>query len=80
MNLQKERGFGNGVSVASPMIKSAIRMEKMEKKAFVVRITDLFLMGSFCFIFEFPLDSWKDNLVISMIKSLFPYQGLIISY
>ena len=59
---------------ASPMIKSATRIEKMEKKACVVRIAYIFLVGSFFFIFEFPFDSWEDNLVISMIKSLFPYQ------
>ena len=35
---------------------------------------------SFSFILEFLLDYREDNLVILEIKSLFPYQGLILSY
>ena len=69
----KRKGSGDGVPITFPMIKSATRMEKIEKKACVVRIAYLFLVGSFCFIFEFPLDSWKDNLVISVVESLLPY-------
>ena len=67
MNLQKERGLGDGVPTASPMIKSVKRMEKMEKKLCDVRIMYISLVGSFYFILEFLLDSWKDNLVISAI-------------
>ena len=50
----------------------------MKKKVRVVRIAYLSLMGSLCFILEFLLDSWKDNLVILAIKSLFPYQRPIL--
>ena len=78
MNLQKERGSGGGVSAASPMIKSVKMMEKMEKKVCVVRIAHLSLVGSFCFILGFLLNSWKDNLVILAIESLFPYQKPIL--
>ena len=35
---------------------------------------------SLCFILEFLLDFKKDNLVILVIKSLFPYQRLILPY
>ena len=31
-----------------------------------------------CFILEFLLDFRKDNLVILVIRYLFPYQGLVI--
>ena len=69
-----------GVPIASPMIKLVTRMEKIEKKAYVVKIAYLFFVGSFYFIFEFPFHSWKDNLVISVIKYFFPYGGLILPY
>ena len=36
--------------------------------------------GSLCFIFEFFVDFRKDNLVILVIRSLFPYQGLVLPY
>ena len=36
--------------------------------------------GSLCFIFEFLLDFRKDNLMILVIRSLFPYQGLVLPY
>ena len=35
---------------------------------------------SFCFIVKFLLDYREDNLVIFVIKSLFPHQGLILPY
>ena len=49
-------------------------MEKMEKEFYLIRIAYLSLVGSFCFILEFALDSWKGNLVISAVESLIPYQ------
>ena len=33
---------------------------------------------SLCFILEFLLDFWKDNLMILMMKFLFPYQRSIL--
>ena len=36
-----------------------------------IRVAYLSLMGSLCFILGFLFDSWKDNLVILAIKSLF---------
>ena len=52
----------------------------MERKKEVetVIFAYLSLRGSLCFIFEFLIDSRKDNLVILVIKSLFPYQGPIL--
>ena len=50
----------------------------MKKKVYAVRIAYFSLVGSFCFILGFLLDSWKDNLVILAIESLFPYQRPIL--
>ena len=36
--------------------------------------------GSFYFILEFLLDFRKDNLVIFVIRFLFPYQGLVLPF
>ena len=36
--------------------------------------------GVFLFYIEFLLDYMEDNLMILMIQSLFPYQGLILPY
>ena len=79
MNLQK-RGSDDNVPSISPMIKSKKMMEKMKKKVYIVRIAYISLIESFCFILEFLLDSWKDNLVILAIESLFPYQIPILLY
>ena len=62
------------------MLKLAKRMEKVRKKIYAVRIAYLFLMRSFSFILEFLLDFWKDNLVMSMVESLIPYQKSILLY
>ena len=70
----EKRGFDSGVSAASPMIKSAKRMEKIKKKVYAVIIAYLSLVESLCFILEFLLNPWKDNLVNLAIESLFPYQ------
>ena len=53
-------------------------MEKMKKKLCDVRIVYLSLVGGFCFILEFILDFWKDNYVIFVIESLFPYKRPIL--
>ena len=50
----------------------------MKKEVCAVRIAYLSLVGIFCFILEFLLDSWKDNLVTLAIESFFPYQRPII--
>ena len=50
----------------------------MKKRICAVKIAYLSFMGSLCFILEFLFDSWKDNLVILVIKSLFPYQRPIL--
>ena len=42
--------------------------------------TYIFLVGNFCFILEFFLDFWKDNLVMSAVESLIPYQRPIHPY
>ena len=55
-------------------------MEKRKKEVSAVGVAYLSLRGSLCFIFEFLLDFRKDNLVILVIRSLFPYQGLVLSY
>ena len=65
----------------SPMIRSAKRMEKKRKGISAVEVCIPFPRGeSLCFILEFLLDYREDNLRIFAIKSLFPYQGLILLY
>ena len=80
MNLQKENGYGGDVPATSLMLKLAKRMEKVRKKIGAIRIAYLFLMESFSFILEFLLDFWKDNLVMSVVESLLPYQRSILLY
>ena len=59
-------------------------MEKSKKGVRVVGIAYLSLGGggggSLCFILKFLLDFRKDNLMILVIRSLFPYQGLVLPY
>ena len=62
------------------MLKLAKRMEKVGKKIDAVRIACLFLIGSFSFILEFFLYFLKDNLVMSAVESLLPYQRPIFLY
>ena len=70
MNLQK-REKGNGVPTASPMLKLAKRIKKIKRPIDVDKTTYLFLLerggggGGVLFIFEFFLDFWKDNPIIS---------------
>ena len=67
-------GSGNGVSATSLMIKSAKMVEKRKKGVSEVGVAYLSLMGSLRFILEFLLDYKKDNLMILLIRFLFPYQ------
>ena len=46
----------------------------------MVRVSYLFLVGNFRFILEFLFDFWKNNLVMSTVESLFPYQRPILPY
>ena len=55
-------------------------MKKRKKGVSTVEVPYLSLRGSLCFILEFFLDFRKDNLVILVIRSLFPYQGLVLPY
>ena len=65
---------------ASPIIKSAKGWRRERKELVQLGLHTFPLGGSFCFILEFLLDFRKDNLVILVIKSLFPYQGLVFPY
>ena len=68
------------------MLNLAKRMEKIKKPIGVDKIAYLFFFfffffcGGFSFIFEFLLNFWKDNPVMSAIESLIPYQKLILRY
>ena len=80
----KKKGFGGGVSTASPMIKSA-KGRRRERRELGRRRERRGGgggggVGSLCFIFEFLLDFRKYNLVILVIRFIFPYQGLVRSY
>ena len=57
-------------------------MEKRKNGVCAVGVAHLSLGGgeSFCFILEFLFDFRKDNLMILVIKSLFPYQELDLPY
>ena len=46
----------------------------------MVRVSYLFLVGNFRFILEFLFDFWKNNLVMSVIESLIPYERPILPY
>ena len=50
----------------------------MKRRICAIRIAYLPLVGSLCFILGFLPESWKDNLLILAIESLFPYQKLIL--
>ena len=81
MNLQeKEKRDTVAVCTASSMLKLAKRMEKIRKPISVNRIAHLFSVGGFSFLLEFLLDFWKDNPVMSMVKSLLPYQRPILFF
>ena len=59
-------------------------MEKRKKGVSVVGVEYFYLGegegGSLYFILEFLLDFRKDNLVILVIRYLFPYKGLVFPY
>ena len=55
-------------------------MKKRKKGVREVGVAYLSLRRSIHFIFEFLLDFKKDNLVILVIRSLFPYQVLVLPY
>ena len=69
-----KRGSGGGMPAASPMLKSAKRIEKKEKEVPQLGLCTFPSLGSSCFILEFVFDFRKDNLVILMMRFLFPYQ------
>ena len=62
------------------MIKSGKGVEKRNKGVGAVGVAYLYFVESLCFILEFLLDYRKDNLVILLIRFIFPYQGLVLSY
>ena len=49
-------------------------MKKMKKKVYAVRIAYLLSWEGSCLILEFVLDFRKDNIMILVNKSLFPYR------
>ena len=61
-------------------------MEKRLKRVSAIGVAYLSLGGGgggggdLCFILEFLLDLRKDNVVILVIRSFFPYQGLVLPY
>ena len=73
----KNKGSNGDVSVISPMLKLAKDGEE-GKGSKTVRVAYLSLVGSFCFIFEFLLYSWKYNLMHFVVESLLPYQRPIL--
>ena len=48
-------------------------MEKINKRVNAVGVSYISVVGSFHFILEFLLYYRKDNIVISVIRSLFSY-------
>ena len=77
--MQNKKGFDDGVSIASPMIKSTKMVEK-KKGVSAIGVAYISLGGSLCFIFKILLDFKKDNLMILVIRYLFPYKGLVLPY
>ena len=59
-------------------------MEKKKQRVHTVGIAYLPLVGDLLYLYkvvhEFLLDFRKENILILEIKSLLPYQGLIIPY
>ena len=62
------------------MIKSTKGWRRERKELAQLELHTFPLGGSLYFIFKFVLDFRKDNLVILVIRSLFPYQGLVLPY
>ena len=65
---------------ASPMLLVSKMVKKKKKEVRQLGLHTFPSRRSFCFILEFVLDFRKDNLVIFVIRSLFPYQGLVLPY
>ena len=62
------------------MIKSVKGWRRERRELAQIELHTFPSRESFCFILEFLLDFRKDNLVILVIRSLFPYQGLVLPY
>ena len=67
-------GSDDSMPAASPLLKSAKRIEKKEKEVPQLGSCTFLSLGSSCFILEFVFDFRKYNLGILVMKSLFPYQ------
>ena len=78
VNLQKGHSDGRGPT-ASPMVKLA-KGWRRARREFTQSELPFHRGESVCFILEFLLDYRKDNLVILVIRYLFPYQGPILPY
>ena len=71
-NLQKGHSDGSG-TVVSLMIKVAKIWKRARRKFAQLELHTFPLGGIFFFILEFLLDFRKDNIVILVIRYLFPY-------
>ena len=60
------------------MLKSEKGMEKKKKEVRQLDLHTFTSVGSSCFILQFVFDFRKDNFMILVIRSLFPYQKLIL--
>ena len=76
----KKEGFGDGVSAASPMIKSTKGWRRRRREFTQLELHTFPSSPSFRIILKSLLDYREDNLVILVIKSIFPYQRLILPY
>ena len=66
------------MSASSPMLKSIKRIEKKEKEVPQLGLRTFPSLGISYFILEFVFDFRKDNLVILVMRYLFPYQRPIL--
>ena len=69
----KEMGSDGGVPVASPMIKSVKGWRRWIRKFVPLELHTFLSWEGYCLILELVLDFRKDNLMIFVIKSIFPY-------
>ena len=63
---------------SSSMLKSVKMIEKKEKEVLQLGLCIFPSLGSSCFILEFVFDFRKYNLVILVMRYLFPYQRPIL--
>ena len=68
------------MSAAYPMLKLAKMMEKIRKPIGADIVAYRFFVRVFSFIFEFLLNFWKANPIISPIEYLLPYPRPILRY